>query len=202
MSVRTEGNILELLPDTKKDFASQSFWDDFFVEWRKSQESGGGSEEGFEWYGEWSDISPLVNLAREAQGGKRSASRVLVLGCGNSTLSKDMYDEGYKQVTSIDFSKVVVDEMLAKYGDEAANPGLKFILMDMLKMRTEWTEAFDMLIDKGALDALFAEDTEEMKRKAETMMKEVTRVLDKGGIYVVRNVHFLKWFAKSEVLQT
>lgn len=174
--------MLEVLPDEKGDFSSQSFWDGFFVEWSKTHAE---AEEGFEWYGEWSDISPLVNLSREAQGLKRSQAECLVVGCGNSSLSKDMYDEGYRQVTSIDFSSVVIEDMKATYEDPQACPGLRFILMDMLAMPDAWAQRFHMVVDKGALDALFAEDTEEMREKARGMLVEITRVLAKGGMYMV-----------------
>ena len=46
--------------------------------------------------------------------GPPSSGEVLVIGCGNSTQSEDMFAQGYTCVTSIDFSDVVIQEMTTK----------------------------------------------------------------------------------------
>jgi 2-polyprenyl-3-methyl-5-hydroxy-6-metoxy-1,4-benzoquinol methylase len=38
-------------------------------------------------------------------------SNILILGCGNSSLSEDMYNDGYKFITNIDFSKSACNNM-------------------------------------------------------------------------------------------
>ena len=35
-------------------------------------------------------------------------------GCGNSRLSEEMHEDGYKNITNIDISRVVVDQMAAR----------------------------------------------------------------------------------------
>jgi hypothetical protein len=37
-----------------------------------------------------------------------------MLGCGNSSLSGDMYDDGFHSITSMDFSDLVISEMQQK----------------------------------------------------------------------------------------
>lgn len=32
-------------------------------------------------------------------------------GCGNSRLSEEMYEDGYTDITNIDISRVVIDQM-------------------------------------------------------------------------------------------
>ena len=34
--------------------------------------------------------------------------KILVVGCGNAEFSADLYDNGYKNITNVDFSKVVI----------------------------------------------------------------------------------------------
>lgn len=34
-----------------------------------------------------------------------------MLGCGNSTLSRDMYDDGYRNIANVDYSSVVIEKM-------------------------------------------------------------------------------------------
>ncbi|KAG9152152.1 hypothetical protein Leryth_019704 [Lithospermum erythrorhizon] len=60
---------------------------------------------------EWEDLkSPLLPHLNSLDGG----SQILVPGCGNSRLSEYLYDEGFKGITNIDFSKVAITGMLRK----------------------------------------------------------------------------------------
>lgn len=49
---------------------------------------------------------------------------MLVVGCGNSSLSGDMFDDGFSNITSMDFSELVIDEMRQKnrYTHSRAQP--------------------------------------------------------------------------------
>ncbi len=47
-------------------------------------------------------------------------SRLLIIGCGNSSLGHDLYEDGgggYKNIDNIDYSAVVIERMAKKYGD-------------------------------------------------------------------------------------
>ena len=67
----------------------------------------------FEWYSEWAQLRPLLRAAVGADAPGDAAAkpdcpaggRVLVVGCGNSELSAQMYDDGFVDITNIDFSK-------------------------------------------------------------------------------------------------
>ena len=37
-----------------------------------------------------------------------------MLGCGNANFSADMYDDGYKNITNVDISSVVIKQMIEK----------------------------------------------------------------------------------------
>ena len=80
--------VMSLLPKTVTDFASSSFWDEFFSK-RKSS---------FEWYGSYGDLCALLHKY------SKPTSRVLVAGCGNSTLPEDLYNVGYRDVCGVDIS--------------------------------------------------------------------------------------------------
>ena len=55
----------------------------------------------FDWFKKYADIkqhlAPLI---------PSKDARILMLGCGNSTLSRDMYDDGYTNILNIDVSLV------------------------------------------------------------------------------------------------
>ena len=41
--------------------------------------------------------------------------KIVNIGCGNSRMSEEMYDEGYKHIVNIDFSPVCIAAMKEKY---------------------------------------------------------------------------------------
>ena len=79
---------MSLLPKTHSEFASKSYWDTFFSK----------KTDSFEWYGTYHDLCGLLHKY------SKPASKVLVAGCGNSTLSEDLYDVGYRDIHSVDIS--------------------------------------------------------------------------------------------------
>ena len=47
-----------------------------------------------------------------------------MVGCGNSKLSQQMYDAGYKNIVNIDISPVVIQQM------KSHSPQMEWIVMD------------------------------------------------------------------------
>jgi 2-polyprenyl-3-methyl-5-hydroxy-6-metoxy-1,4-benzoquinol methylase len=43
---------------------------------------------------------------------------ILIVGCGNSRMNEILYNEGYRNITNIDYSKVLIDEMNQKYAEK------------------------------------------------------------------------------------
>lgn len=166
----------ELLPHKAGDFRKQEYWDLFF------QKRG---EKAFEWYGNYnslrSKLQALLNLPDAAPPPLlrrlKAKVRVLVVGCGNSALSADLSADGFSNLLSVDFSARVIDEMQRKY------PALQWQVMDMTNMRALEDASFDLVMDKGAMDALMAENTAEIRHDALKMLCEVRRVLAPGGRY-------------------
>ncbi|KAL4151211.1 hypothetical protein PRNP1_008160 [Phytophthora ramorum] len=166
----------ELLPRAAEDFRKQEYWDQFF------QRRG---EKAFEWYGDYASLraglQALLGLPDDAPASLlrrlKAKVRVLVVGCGNSALSGDLAADGFSQLLSVDFSARVIDEMRRKL------PALRWEVMDMTRMQTLEDASFDLVLDKGALDALMAEDTAEVRQDATRMLQEVRRVLAPGGRY-------------------
>ena len=103
------------------DFTSRENWDKFFAI------RGGGDS--FEWYAEWPQIkSPLRSLLLGAEG-----TDILVPGCGSSALSEELYDLGFRRITNIDFSRVIVADMLRRHA--RVRPEMRWRVMDMTNMQ-------------------------------------------------------------------
>lgn len=46
---------------------------------------------------------------------KDKSQRILIIGCGNSTLGYDLYKEGFTNIDNIDFADSVIKGMSSKY---------------------------------------------------------------------------------------
>jgi hypothetical protein len=113
------------------EFAEQQYWDTFFVEVRsltsvtrsrplrrlgaltdRHTRTQRGSKP-FEWYSAWRQLRPLFRVAVGAgTAAPPHGGRLLVVGCGNSELSAQLYDDGFTNIVNIDFSKVRVLRLL------------------------------------------------------------------------------------------
>jgi hypothetical protein len=59
-----------------------------------------GAETTFDWFLKPSYLIPIL----EPYMPKGKETRILMLGCGNSTLGEEMYDAGYHGIVNIDVS--------------------------------------------------------------------------------------------------
>jgi EEF1A lysine methyltransferase 4 len=62
----------------------------------------------------------------------------------------DMYNAGYKNIVNIDISAVVVRQMMRRY----AEYDMDWRQMDICNMAEFRSGSFDVVIDKGTLDAI------------------------------------------------
>eukprot|EP01031_Cornospumella_fuschlensis_P028507 gene28507-34415_t len=155
-----------LLPQDHADFTTKEYWDKFFQERNK---------EAFEWYGNFSDVLPplLPNI--------KKTDRLLVIGCGNSNFSSQLYDLGFHNIINLDFSEVVITEMREKNGER---PLMQWQVGDMTDLSAYANQSFDAVLDKGALDALFSANSPALRHQAEKMFAEIARVLSEQGKYI------------------
>lgn len=86
------------LPKNNQEYGRQSYWDERFAE-----------EEAFDWLVGYDDVEYLISPLLSPD------SRILLVGCGNSNFSAEIYDAGYHNLTNIDYSEVVIDAMKKKY---------------------------------------------------------------------------------------
>ncbi|KAL6342807.1 hypothetical protein AAG906_016642 [Vitis piasezkii] len=144
----------EELLQTLGDFTSKENWDKFFTI--------RGSDDSFEWYAEWPQLKdPLLShLSSTAPPSDPASappqpppppSQILVPGCGNSRLSEHLYDAGFHGITNVDFSKVVISDMLRR--NVRSRPDMRWRVMDITSMQFP-DGSFDAILDKGGLDAL------------------------------------------------
>ena len=106
---------------------------------------------------------------------------ILNIGCGNSRLSEEMYEDGYENIYNIDYSTKVISQMEERCKEKC--PNMKFKVMDVLDMSFFENNEFNTILDKGTLDCILCGDNS--VPLAAKMMSEVYRVLAPGGHYMV-----------------
>ncbi|XP_074008685.1 eEF1A lysine and N-terminal methyltransferase isoform X2 [Numenius arquata] len=151
---------MELLPRSPAEFGSARYWDRFFRHC---------GQRPFEWYGTFPELCPVLRKY------VRPRDKVLVVGCGNSELSEQMYDMGMcEDIVNIDISDAVIRQMQERSGSK--RPKMSYLLMDMLQM--DFPDAhFQVVLDKGTLDAILTDEEEATLAKVDKMFAEISRVL-------------------------
>lgn len=169
---------MELLPRSPGEFGSARYWDRFFRQ---------RGQRPFEWYGAFPELCPVLLKY------VRPRDKVLVVGCGNSELSEQMYDTGMcEDIVNIDISDAVIRQMQERSASK--RPKMSYLQMDMLHM--DFPDAhFQVALDKGTLDAILTDDEEVTLSKVDRMFAEISRVLQVGGRYLcvsLAQAHVLK----------
>eukprot|EP00760_Papus_ankaliazontas_P025475 PhM_4_TR2734/c0_g1_i1/m.9197 len=104
--------------------------------------------------------------------------KILIVGCGNSRLSAQLYDAGAKNITNIDISEVVIGQMKQRYKDMDT---MEWVRMDGTKM--EFPDGtFDLVIDKATTDSLLCGSNS--FHIVYQLNKQISRVMKKGAHYV------------------
>lgn len=90
-----------------------------------------------------------------------------------------MFDEGWVNITAIDYSSVVIDAMSKAWSEKK---GIEWMVMDATKLDLP-SESYDLVIMKGSLDAMLC--AQRGRDVAATALKETSRVIKPGGALVV-----------------
>lgn len=90
-----------------------------------------------------------------------------------------MYDTGYKTITNIDISHVVIEQMKKKYRDRE----MTWETVDATAMKNYGDGQFSSIIDKGTLDAMMSEESDSLD--ITKYFGELSRVLKTMGRIVI-----------------
>ena len=95
------------------------------------------------------------------------------LGCGNSSLAVELYNDGYKNIVNMDYSPVVISNMQRRH----KALGMEWVVMDAMEMSEFPASSFDVVLEKGTLDALLVaeKDPWKLSPEAEAMIDAILR---------------------------
>ncbi|PWY99205.1 hypothetical protein BCV70DRAFT_126172 [Testicularia cyperi] len=136
---------MSLTAERNEQFSEQAYWEQRYQD---------DSEPDFDWFKTYQDLEPILTSTIGAK-----TSRILMLGCGNSTLSGDMYSAGYEQIVNIDYSRTCIARQSLRY------PRQTWHVVDITQLTASQDTvdqlgglgSFDIGLDKGTLDALIAQ---------------------------------------------
>ncbi|KAM6223061.1 EEF1A lysine methyltransferase 4 isoform 1-T1 [Rhynchocyon petersi] len=160
------------LPERNCGYREVQYWDQRYQDAADSVP--------YEWFGDFSSFRALLEPEL------RPEDRILVLGCGNSALSYELFLGGFPDVTSVDYSSVVVAAMKVRY---AHVPKLRWETMDVRALNFP-SNSFDVVLEKGTLDALLSGERDPWTVSSDgvhtmdQVLSEVSRVLVPGGRFI------------------
>ncbi|GAW79272.1 hypothetical protein, conserved [Plasmodium gonderi] len=218
---------MEVLPAGFSDFRDRKYWNRFFQAFDKKN---------FEWYGTYGDIRHIIyrcirsrmkyfsvdrgemngNVGIEASGevhgeGINKNCLIINAGCGNSNLSYELLQDGFKNIVNIDYSDIVINKMKKKFGDK-----MEYVNIDMRnveefeslleKLENERIKKkkidFKIFFDKAFLDAYISceENEEEVcKNNAKNYFSLIFKYLKKGDIFII--ITLAQYYIIKEVIR-
>ena len=158
------------------EYGVASYWNERYAALMDKSEKE-GDDISYEWYQSWTSLRPLIQPLLKPND---SNFEVLVPGCGSSNLGASLYREGCKNVTCIDSSSVVINQMSDKY---SSHEEMEFTVMDATDMEYIPDQTFDLVIDKALFDAQLCSESNFVK--VTRLVSEIYRVLKPGGTYIM-----------------
>jgi hypothetical protein len=134
------------------DYGNPDFWD------RRYKRAAGRT---FDWLETYSAIKPFIEHLFPAR-----TIKTLILGCGNSPFSEEMYDDGYHDIMNIDISHTVISQMRERNRDRHS---MTFTVGDVMAIEAPDNQ-FDLAIDKSTVDTLLC--SQNSFENVATTMKE------------------------------
>ncbi|GAC95939.1 hypothetical protein PHSY_003517 [Pseudozyma hubeiensis SY62] len=188
---------MSLSAERNEQFSEKEYWEQRYAD---------ESEQDFDWFKSYDDLKALFDELIPSR-----TARILMLGCGNSTLSPSMHTAGYTNIVNIDYSLTLITRLSTRYPDQT------YLEMDITQLTTpsnlltlDGEASFDVAIDKGTMDALMAEGkgssvwnpSEKVVKDVRDMLQGVDKVLKKGAklIYITfGQPHFRqKWLEEVD----
>ena len=148
------------------DYSSLSFWEKRYTNEHL---------EIFEWYQTYESLrEKIIDYIKPEY-------KILNVGSGTSKFAEDLFYEGIKNVTNIDFSESAV-RLLEEHFEEQQIES-KCIKMNVLDMKDFQEGQFNLVFDKALLDSILC--GEDALETVKSMLKEIYRVLADEGYYII-----------------
>lgn len=147
---------------------------EFWTEWYSEAEH----VEPYDWLVTFEDVGPAI----EALLDYNHEARILIVGCGNSAFSSELFARGYRNLTNVDNCPSIIETQRLRY------PMLTWIVGDVRSLDLD--EGWDAVLDKGCLDNLYC--YVDAAKAVAAYKDEVRRLLKLSGRLLVISCHDAK----------
>lgn len=156
--------------NARSSFGTRQYWDDVYTG------MGDFPQDEYSWYYGWDVIKPHFTTAVPSKD-----ARILVPGIGNDSMLLNLWGSKYRDITAFDYSDHAVERQhdLLSWEPKAMEQ-IQVLQRDARSLDEEWTDSFDAILEKGALDAIYLSGD----GNVEQAVKEFERVLRPGGFVV------------------
>ena len=165
----------------KSDFGTKWYWDSMY------EGMGDFASDEYSWYYGYEVIKPMLEEYvlgnNDDSTTDKSQLSILIPGCGNDPLLLDLYNAGYRSLTAFDYSSGAIDrqrELLEYLPMGSDIDKIHLSVQDARSLPKEWDESFDIIIEKGALDAIYLSGDGNFEQS----VKEFERVIKTDSICI------------------
>jgi SAM-dependent methyltransferase len=132
-------------------------------------------------------ISSILHQKSQKLDTSSTVWRVLLPGVGNdSDMIYKIYKNGHYDITAIDYSPHAI-ERLTDYLPfllPSHHHKIKLHVMDARCLDSTWSNYFDIILEKGTLDAIYLSSCRTDSKNAKTAISELYRVLRPEGVLI------------------
>lgn len=177
-------SVVEHLPSAEDDdvsslplstFGTKEYWDEVYAG------RGDFPSHEYSWYYGWNELNPYLAGCNIMPN--KETCKILLPGIGNDPLLIDLVASGYKRLTAQDYSQHAVDRQLdlLKSCCTANNDCIVQLSCSNVKnLPQEWTSAFDVVLEKGLLDAVYLSG----EGNIQVAVQSLAATLKNGGVFV------------------
>jgi len=155
--------------EAKSAFGTKEYWDEVY------QGRGDFPADEYTWYFGFDEYQRIV---QEHVPDKDTA--ILIPGIGNDPILLDLLQKGYSNLTATDYSKHAIERQVDLISYQYSEDAVELRHMDARQMDQSWTDRFDVIIEKGALDAIYLSGDGNLELTA----KEFERILKPAGVLI------------------
>lgn len=154
----------------RSQFGTKEYWDELY------QGRGDFPADEYQWYYGFDEYGKYVTSHLPLY------SRILLPGIGNDPIVLDLLQKKYTNLTGTDYSNHAIERQrdLLSYSFSGNAESVTLLQMDARAMPSNWSNAFDAIIEKGALDAIYLSGDGNLERT----VQEFERVLKPDGVLI------------------
>lgn len=155
--------------EARSAFGTKEYWDEVY------QGRGDFPADEYTWY---FGFDAYKRIVQEYVPDENTA--ILIPGIGNDSILLDLLQKGHSNLTATDYSEHAIERQMDLLSYQYPENAVELRHMDARQMDELWTDRFDVILEKGALDAIYLSGDGNLELTAQ----EFKRILKPGGVLI------------------